>query len=154
MIQFSKGVQKGFRAGTNIWQTPLLSPKLSFLLFPASLPQTSNTLTFSREKNTSFDSILQRLYLQKIWKKSHFLADSSVWNRSQESCFWFMLNCTLNTEQYSCAFFILFTLHLLHIHTYRMHTHPPTLVSKNLYPPVPNIQLTHTASRETPSFNV
>lgn len=35
-----------------------------------------------------------------------------------------MLNCTLNTEQYSCPFFILFTLHLLHIHTYR--TYRPT----------------------------
>lgn len=39
-------------------------------------------------------------------KKSHFLADWSLWKRSQESCFWFMLNCTLNTEQYSCSFFI------------------------------------------------
>lgn len=26
---------------------------------------------------------------------------------SQESCFWFMLNCTLNTEQCSCPLFIL-----------------------------------------------
>lgn len=124
----------------------------SAFLFPASLPQTSNTLTFDREKNTSFDSILQRLYLQKKSekkkKKSHFLADGSVWNRSQESCFWFMLNCTLNTEQYSCPFFILFTLYLLHIHTCRKYTHPPTPVSKNLYPPVPNIQLMRTLHPE------
>lgn len=47
-------------------------------------------------------------------KKSHFLADSSLWNRSQESCFWFMLNCTLNTEQYSCPFFSF----LLHYFTF------------------------------------
>lgn len=57
-------------------------------------------------------------------KKSHFLADGSVWNRSQESCFWFMLNCTLNTEQYSCPFFIRLS-HCTYFTFTHAHTHPP-----------------------------
>ena len=53
-------------------------------------------------------------------KKAYFLAESSEQNLSQESCFWFTLNCTLNIEQYSCPVFILFT---LHVHT--EHKQPP-----------------------------
>lgn len=153
MIQFSKGSRRGLGLGQIYGRPPLLSPKLSFLLFPVSLPQTSNTLTFGREKIPHLIPFCKDFTCKKIWKKSHFLADGSAWNGSQESCFWFMLNCTLNTEQYSCSFFILFTLHLLHIHTNRTYTHPPTPVSKNLYPPVPNIQLIHTLHPEKhPNF--
>ena len=53
-------------------------------------------------------------------KKAYFLAESSEQNRSQESCFWFTLNCTLNIEQYSCPVFILFT---LHVHTQSANSH-------------------------------
>lgn len=105
---------------------PGQSTKVSFLLFPVSLPQTSNTLTCDREKNTSFDSILQRLYLQKKCEKKrkiYFLAGGSVWNMSQESCFWFMLNCTLNTERCSCPLFILFqAVPTSHSHTQKIYT--------------------------------
>lgn len=44
--------------------------------------------------------------------------------KSQESCFWFMLNCTLNTEQYSCPFFIPFTAPTSHSHIQDVYTHP------------------------------
>lgn len=50
-----------------------------------------------------------------------------MWNMSQESCFWFMLNCTLNTEQCSCPLFILFSgcTYFTFTHTENIHTHSP-----------------------------
>lgn len=149
-FNLARGPQ-GFWGWDNMVDPPCRLQNSAFFCFQRVCPKTSNTSTFDREKNTSFDSILQRLYLQKLWKKkSHFLADGSIWNRSQESCFWFMLNCTLNTEQYSCPFFILFTLYRLHILTHRKYTHPPTQVPKNLYTHVPNNPAhAHPASKET-----
>lgn len=140
-----QGVQKGFWC----WDKYMADPpyRLQNSTFSVSSESASNFQHFLHSAGKKIPHLIpfcKVFTCKKIWKKSHFLADSSIWNRSQESCFWFMLNCTLNTEQYSRPFFILFTLHLLHIHTYRIYTHPPTLISKILYPPVPNIQLTHT----------
>lgn len=130
MIQSSKGVLEGMGDKHHHPLPPGQSTKVSFLLFPVSLPQTSNTLTCDREKIPHLIPFCKGFTCKKMWKKRkiYFLAGSSVWNMSQESCFWFMLNCTLNTEQCSCPLFILFqAAPTSHSHTQKIYapTHLP-----------------------------
>lgn len=148
MIQFTKRSRRGLGLGQIYGRPPLLSPKRSFILFPASLPQTSNTLTFGREKNTSFDSILQRLYLQKNMKKIPFPGRRQ--RREREPGKLLLIHAKLHSQHRTVFLFVFHPFHTAptsNSHTKNIYTHT--------HYPVPSIQLTHTFQPEKhPSFHV
>lgn len=129
----------------------------SAFLFPASLPQTSNTLTFDREKNTSFDSILQRLYLQKKSEKKKIPFPGRRQRMEQEPGKLLLIHAKLHSQHRTVFLSVFHPFHTVptsHSHMQKIYT--PTHPSFKEF--VPSCSKhpahAHSASRETPSFYV
>lgn len=133
---------------------PGQSTKVSFLLFPVSLPQTSSALTCDREKNTSFDSILQRLYLQKKKKKVKKKKKNLFPGRRQrveyEPGKLLLIHAKLHSQHRTVFLSVIhpfFRLRRLHIHTH-INVYTPTQPTFKEFDP----SCSCTRSKETPSF--
>lgn len=144
MIQFSKGSRRGW-AGTNIWQTPPAVSKTQLSCVSTSLPQTSNTLTFGKEKIPHLIPFCKDFTCKKIWKKIPFPGRRQ--HMEQEPGKLLLIHAKLHSQHrtvflsvfhpYSHCTYFTFT------HTEHIHTHPPSFqIICTLS--VPNIQLIHT----------
>lgn len=131
MIKSSKGVLKGMGDKYHHPLPPGQSTKVSFLLFPVSLPQTSNTFTCDREKNTSFDSILQRLYLQKKKKvkKKKNLFPGRRQHVEYEPGKLLLIHAKLHSQHRTVFLSVIHPFsgctYFTFTHTENIHTHPP-----------------------------
>lgn len=150
MIQSSKGVLKGMGDKHHHPLPPGQSTKVSFLLFPVSLPQTSNTLTCDREKIPHLIPFCKGFTCKKMWKKKKNLFPGKQQRVEYEPGKLLLIHAKLHSQHRTVFLSVIHPFsgctYFTFTHTENIRTHPPTTLSKNLNPPV------SAHSRETPSF--